>query len=283
MNPYQYAYNNPLRYVDPSGKFAILTALGFVAVGGAAGAAGSILSQYLEYGNLNCINWGKVGKAALAGAAAVGVGIAVGWVIATAGATVFGSGLTASVLVGAVEGVVGGQYARLTANLILGDDPTEGMFQKDMLWDGALGGLGGAVGYGLAKLVKSLRVAKAMKAAAGSVDDVIIDGKYMVGEYQAIKGKPGLDAHHVGQKAGMELFIENYDPKTAPAINVPKVGHTIKGPNGIVSRSLEGITSARELLARNIVELLRVFDDIPDSAIIELIELNLKKYPEMRY
>jgi hypothetical protein len=153
---------------------------------------------------------------------------------------------------------------------------------KDMIIEGALGGLGGAVGYGLQKLVTSLRSAKALRAAGNSIDDVV-DGKYSVGEYQVIKGKPGLDAHHVGQKAGMELFIENYDPNTAPAINVPKVGHTIKGPNGIMSRSLKGITSARELLIRDIVELLRVYDDIPDSAIIELIKLNLKKYPEMRY
>jgi len=33
--------------------------------------------------------------------------------------------------------------------------------------------------------------------------------------------------------------------KAAPAINIPKVGHTIKGDNGIVSRSIKGITNAR--------------------------------------
>lgn len=54
-----------------------------------------------------------------------------------------------------------------------------------------------------------------------------------------------MDAHHVGQKAIMKNLVENYNPKTAPAINVPKVGHTISGPNGIVSRSTQGIDSAR--------------------------------------
>lgn len=55
-----------------------------------------------------------------------------------------------------------------------------------------------------------------------------------------------MDAHHVGQKAIMKNLVENYNPKTAPAINVPKVGHTISGPNGIVSRSTQGIDSARQ-------------------------------------
>ncbi|WP_052755978.1 RHS repeat-associated core domain-containing protein [Paenibacillus durus] len=107
-------------------------------------------------------------------------------------------------------------------------------------------------------------------------------GKYQVGAYKDIKGVEGLDAHHAGQKAVMKKLVDNYDPNTAPAINVPKVGHTIKGPNGIVSRSTKGIENARQLLARDIMELRRVYDDIPNSALKELIELNKKMYPEMR-
>lgn len=75
--------------------------------------------------------------------------------------------------------------------------------------------------------------------------------------------------------------MDNYDPNTAPAINVGKIGHTIKGPNGIVLRSTKGIENSRQLLARDIMELRRVYDDIPNSALIELIELNKKIYPEM--
>ena len=37
--------------------------------------------------------------------------------------------------------------------------------------------------------------------------------KYDVGLYKEIKGVPGLDAHHVGQKAIMKKFIRIYDPK----------------------------------------------------------------------
>ncbi|WP_331254652.1 RHS repeat-associated core domain-containing protein [Sutcliffiella horikoshii] len=107
-------------------------------------------------------------------------------------------------------------------------------------------------------------------------------GKYQVGAYKDIKGVKGLDAHHVGQKAAMKKLVKNYDLNTAPAINVPKVGHTIKGPNGIVSRSAKGIDNPRQLLARDIRELRRVYDDIPNSALKKLIKLNKKMYPEMR-
>ena len=107
-------------------------------------------------------------------------------------------------------------------------------------------------------------------------------GKYQVGAYEDIKGIEGLDAHYVGQKAVMKKLVANYDPKTAPAINVPKVGHTISGPNGIVSRKTKGITSVRQLLARDLFELKRVYPDIPNSVLRELIEMNKKMYPEMR-
>ena len=77
-------------------------------------------------------------------------------------------------------------------------------------------------------------------------------GKYQVGAYQDIKGVEGLDAHHVGQKALMKKVVADYDELTAPAINVPKLGHTKRHPErGIVSRSTKGITNARQLLARD--------------------------------
>jgi len=67
----------------------------------------------------------------------------------------------------------------------------------------------------------------------------------------------------------------------APAILVPKVGHTVGHPTrGIVSRSTKGITSARQLLARDIRELKRVYPDIPRSQLEKLIEMNKKMYPQ---
>ena len=106
--------------------------------------------------------------------------------------------------------------------------------------------------------------------------------KYEVGLYDDIKGAAGLDAHHVGQKALMKDLVQGYDPMKAPAINVPKVGHTIKGPRGIVSRSTNGTTNARQLLARDLFELKRVYPDIPNSQLKKLIDLNMELYPEMR-
>jgi hypothetical protein len=133
-------------------------------------------------------------------------------------------------------------------------------------------------------------IGKSAREMVGKAKDTIVRfsgkgtdmGKYQVGAYKDIKGVEGLDAHHSGQKAVMKKLVDNYDLNTGPAINVPKVGHTIKGPNGIVSRSTKGIDNPRQLLARDIMELRRVYDDIPNSALKELIRLNKKMYPEMR-
>jgi len=108
-----------------------------------------------------------------------------------------------------------------------------------------------------------------------------VAGKFDVGPYNKMKGVPGLDAHHAGQSAAMKKVVKGYDPSTAPTIRVPKVGHTIKGPNGIVSRSTKGLDNARDILARDLRELRRVYPDVPNSKLRELIEMNKKMFPEM--
>ncbi|MDG6894342.1 hypothetical protein A6A20_01535 [Volucribacter amazonae] len=117
--------------------------------------------------------------------------------------------------------------------------------------------------------------------------------KWDVGSYQQLRSSVKnhgleLDAHHIGQKALMKKLVKNYDPNTGPAILVPKVGHTISKPNtGVVSRSNinpktgQKIKSARELLARDIKKLKRVYPEIPKSKIREIIKLNKSMYPEM--
>ncbi|HBN6297062.1 hypothetical protein [Vibrio parahaemolyticus] len=122
-------------------------------------------------------------------------------------------------------------------------------------------------------------------AGAASMAVIAIPGKFAdkfsVGAYEKIKGTlPNMDAHHVGQKALMKKFIPNYDLNKAPAILVPKVGHTLRGPNGIVSRKTSGIDSARGLIARDIKELRRVYPDIPNSQLKKLIDMNKELYPE---
>ncbi|MDU8571743.1 RHS repeat-associated core domain-containing protein [Pseudomonas syringae] len=106
----------------------------------------------------------------------------------------------------------------------------------------------------------------------------------------SVKGKNlGLDSHHVGQKDLMKDLVEGYDPATAPAMLVPRVGHTVsKEGVGIVSRSRINpntglpFTSARDVVARDIKELRRVYPDIPNTKLQELIKLNKSMYPEMR-
>ena len=141
------------------------------------------------------------------------------------------------------------------------------------------GDIAGMYALGKARNIGEYK-ARANGVSKGSfLDDLRINNK---SAYKDIKGVAGFDAHHAGQKAAMKKLVDGYDPMTAPAINVPKVGHTIKGENGIVSRSTKGITSARQLLARDIGELRRVYPDIPNSKLQELIDMNKKLYPEMR-
>ena len=99
---------------------------------------------------------------------------------------------------------------------------------------------------------------------------LVHNAQYDVGKYNEMPNEPGLDKHHVPQKAIMKKLDPNYDPNTAPAIKVPKQGHTLRGPAGVVSRSTKGITSVQQLIDRDISELLRVYPDIPQSAIDQL-------------
>ncbi|NPE57238.1 RHS repeat-associated core domain-containing protein [Dickeya dadantii] len=119
--------------------------------------------------------------------------------------------------------------------------------------------------------------------------------KWDVGSYEdlrnSVKGKNlELDAHHVGQKAIMKDLVKDYDPKTAPSMLVPKEGHTLsKEGVGIVSRSKinpttgQPFSSARDVIARDIKELRRVYPDAPNAKLRELIDLNKSMYPEVRY
>lgn len=59
---------------------------------------------------------------------------------------------------------------------------------------------------------------------------------------------------------------------TAPSILVPKLGHT-QG-TGVLSRSMSGFSNAREVFARDIFELRRVYPNIPNSSLQELIQMN---------
>ncbi|MGC4040329.1 MAG: RHS repeat-associated core domain-containing protein [Flavobacterium sp.] len=99
-----------------------------------------------------------------------------------------------------------------------------------------------------------------------------------VGAYKNLRGvEAGLEAHHVGQKAVMGKLVPGYVMSEAPSILVPKLGHT-SGKN-VLSRSVSGFNNARQLLARDIFELRRVYPNIPNASLEKLIEMNKSMYP----
>jgi RHS repeat-associated protein len=152
LNAYAYATNNPVLMNDPSGKIApLLVAAG---LGGLIGAGIDIGTQLYNMQPtslgqaLRCLNWGEVG-----------VSFGAGMIAGLTGFTVFGgmtalmgTGFFANVAAGAISGVVAGQYGRLTGLVLSGQvSQASGTLLRpqDMILDAVLGGLGGAVGYGI--------------------------------------------------------------------------------------------------------------------------------------
>ncbi|SEN12446.1 hypothetical protein SAMN05421856_1242 [Chryseobacterium taichungense] len=150
-------------------------------------------------------------------------------------------------------------------------------------------GISDLIGLGLNRVAEdhpyaalALSLAAIVATKGRATDDVLKteSNLWRIGAYKEMKGiEAGLDAHHVGQSAIMKKLVAGYDHKTAPTILVPKLGHTIG--TGVVSRSTTGFTSAREVLARDIFELRRVYGSqgIPNSALQELIQMNKTMYP----
>jgi hypothetical protein len=134
----------------------------------------------------------------------------------------------------------------------------------------------------LVGLIKYLDEAAAVAKNTDEAVDVA-KAKYAVGPYNELQSMvPGLDAHHVGQQAAMKRLVPGYNPATAPAILVPKHGHTLKGPDGTVSRNIQDLNSARDVIARDIRELRRIYPDIPNVQLKYLVELNKQLYEEVR-
>ena len=117
-----------------------------------------------------------------------------------------------------------------------------------------------------------------IKATKMYVSKALGSKVFQVGAYNEMRGlEAGLDAHHVGQKAIMKNFIPGYNANTAPSILVPKLGHT-QGV-GVLSRSTSGFSNARQVLARDIMELRRVYPNVPNGSLQDLIKLNKTMYP----
>jgi RHS repeat-associated protein len=79
LNLYTYANNNPIMYMDSSGRFAILATIGIVAIGTLVGGALDLGSQLIANGgDFETVNWRSVGASAAAGAVTTGMGILTG-------------------------------------------------------------------------------------------------------------------------------------------------------------------------------------------------------------
>ena len=108
-------------------------------------------------------------------------------------------------------------------------------------------------------------------------------GKWEVGEHDVLRknADTGLTSHHVGQDKAMRQFVPDYEQGTAPAMLVPRKGHIqrIDPDIPVLARKTSGFSSARDVVARDITELRRVYPDAPNSKLQELIQLNKTKYP----
>ena len=128
LTPYQFAYNNPVRYDDPDGQCPTcpVAAVGAV-VGGVIGGLIEAGSQLYSNGEIN--DWKAVGGAAAQGAITGAV----------AGLTAGGSLLTQAAVAGIANGVGGA-----ASNAIQGKDITVGSVAKDVAI-GAASAVGSAV------------------------------------------------------------------------------------------------------------------------------------------
>ncbi len=145
MSTYQYGWNNPVNKSDPDGKCPTCPA---AAVGAVLGAliGGGIEAGIQLYQHGEIKDWKAVGGAALQGGITGGVAGLTG-----------GLSLGAQVAVGAGANIAGG---------IANKQGVQGkpLTAKQVVVDGAVGGVAGAAGYGVNKLVQARAAAKASTA-----------------------------------------------------------------------------------------------------------------------
>jgi RHS repeat-associated protein len=164
-NKYAYAYNNPLKYVDPNGENPFLSALVGAAIGGIAGGGIELVKQaytsYKEKGDFSGISGravlGKTLKGAIFGAVvgftANPAAAAAATASASAAITTLGIA-TGTASTAAIGGAVGTTFALAGANVvggvvdraIIGEDP---LSPPDIATDALAGAAGGAIGRGV--------------------------------------------------------------------------------------------------------------------------------------
>ena len=288
---------SPLVYSDPNGDIPPLVFVGAALIGGG-------LNLYSNWGSVQSL-WDGLGYfASGAGGGAVSVVNPVaGGLLTGIGnlSTDFSNGTLANLntpreIIGHLAGTVleglgagsSGALAKGGFNLLQKSGWTNFnefvyLSDADVALTFATTGSNPSVSYTVQTINAKVTTSQIVKATTSTVANSTVGGGsnlWRVGQYNRLKGlQAGLDAHHVGQKALMKKLISNYNWRTGPSILIPKSGHTLRSSAGIVKRSTKGIQSARDLLARDIKELRRVYPNIPNNALQELIQLNKQMYP----
>ena len=148
-NRYSYAWNNPLKYTDPSGEFIHLI------IGAAIGGIANWLANGAQF---NAAGLGHFGVGALAGGLGAGIGAGFGALASGAGhfsfmssAALGAQGFGAGAAVGFGTGFTGGMVTGTGNSLIQGQNIGKALSNglNSGLWGGAIGGLSGGITGGI--------------------------------------------------------------------------------------------------------------------------------------
>ena len=148
-NRYSYAWNNPLKYTDPSGEFIHLV------IGAAIGGVFNWIANGAQF---NAAGLGHFGVGALAGGLGAGIGAGFGALASGAGhfsfmsaaalsAPGFGAGAAAGFGAGFTGGLVTGTGNSLLQNENIGKALSNGL--NSALWGGTIGGFAGGITGGI--------------------------------------------------------------------------------------------------------------------------------------